>query len=303
MWSVVMLFAACGDAASGVEFSETTDPVSKNTIITGSTRSYNAEKTLLVEQSLSCVLPAKRLSLAVSSFSGTAGADGNFPGAPMTGLEQRWGRATDAAVESAVSGFASAEFQNSVKIDLSGVFAGQVAAQERLRADLAQLGAVQPVLDRLLQNQMNDSAVWNTINALPDRERLAFGNADDALPADMRTPALDSLLARRNSIASEYDSLRAESRSFALLESMGDIRNMFDARSTVDYYKGRLDAVGQELKQHRETWGELSADMDPNSLVQTLGPDWAFNITAHGGKHSVTMDVSSMKKVVSACTR
>lgn len=317
-----ILLSGCssGGSSAKVEFSETSDPVKNSTIISGTTYTSNPENTLRGMLRLSCTLPEKTLSLVVGSYAAVAGADGAYPGADINfgTFEQRWGKLTNQELYTVLATATTYDFTNEPNIQLTRVFRAIIADQQRLDRTVANYDAGLALLDTLLQTKRPLDSLNLAIDALPSAEASAVREAiklvfvwgrtperaaEEGIPRDIRTPALDAMVSKAINLEAEFKetSRELERKIYPLPEFAGYNFQPEYYQSILDQARSSRASSQEELNQHRAKWGTFSTDTDPNSLMRSLGDDWAFSFAATGGRISMTMEVASMQKVVDAC--
>lgn len=320
-----ILLTGCSSSTSGgssekVAFSETTDPVKNSTIVSGTTYTSNPENTLRGMLRLSCELPEKTLTLVVGSYAAVAGAGDAYPGAEINfgTFEQRWGNVTSQDLQTVLANFATFDFTNEPNIQLTRVFRAIIADQQRLDRTVANYDAGLALLDTLLQKKRPLDSLNLAIDALPSAEaravreaiRLVFvwgrtpeRAAEEGIPRDIRTPALDAMVSQAINLEAGFKetSRELERRIDPIPEFAGYNFQPEYYQSISDQARSSRASSQEELNQHRAKWGTFTTDTDPNSLMRSLGDDWAFSFAATGGRISMTMDVASMQRVVDAC--
>lgn len=290
LYSTLLFALATGcsaDSAGGsVEFSESSDPVSNSKTISGIIRTSNSENTALGQLTLKCTLPKKVLSLTLASFAGTPGADGNHPGARLLSVEQRWGTITDDQLDWVKSQFMSTAFMNELTVDLTGAFTKAIALQADLQTKIVSYDKGIPLVEKGIRL----SAENDSLNVLIGR--FYSSNSQES-------PELAALLQRQDSLLAEIKGIDENSIRPIWLGGFGP-----ESQSAYESLISERASLQENLANSRKVWGELSPNVDPNSLMEKFGPDWAFGFTADGsGRHSMTMNVGAMQKVISACAR
>lgn len=293
LYTTLLLALATGcsaDSTGGdVEFSESSDPVSNSKTITGTIRTFNPENTSLGQLALKCTLPKKVLSLTLTSFAGTPAADGTYPAARLLSVEQRWGTITDDQLVLHNERFMSSAFVNELTVDLTGAFTNVIALQSDLESKIAVYNTAIPLIEKGLRLQPEIDSLYYSL------QTQGYYNPQNPPPS----PEVVALKQRVDSLVEERDRIDKD----AIREVWG---GLFDGDRKEDYENvlSSRASLQEKLANARKVWGELSANVDPNSLIEKFGPDWAFGYAADGaGRNSMTMNVGAMQKVISACTR
>lgn len=280
--------AACGEAGggSGAEITESKDPLTGNTIVSGTVTQQSEGGVLTGEMVLSCTLPAKTLALTITSY-GPSTDGQTLPAAPLQEVDQRWGSAGD--IETMWNpfdgmGMATTPFNNQLRIDVSSVL--EKAVRSAVEAD-----AIAANLERAI---VSDSLFADSLAQV----RLALDSLDAGPDRDFQVSRWDELTARKDEIDSTITSALIQSSQIppvAISIPAGEDRTSM--------LRSSLQELREKIEWSKKNFGPLSSSIDPITLASRLTPDWVASYKAEGGAHTVVMDMKSVEPVLDRCRR